>query len=284
MSGGGQGAVVRWVRLRGPRGAVRLGRVLGRLEEPGVQVQLVRGDLFGQTEDDGPPVPLSAWTLLPPVLPSKVVGIGSNYRDHAAEMGSPLPPVPKIFLKPGTSVVGPLQPIRLPPGTVRVDHEAELAVVVGRTMSRVPAERALEHVLGFTCVNDVTARDFQRADGTFTRGKGFDSFCPLGPCIATGLDPGALAVRCEVDGELRQDGNTRDLLFGLAELLAFASAVMTLLPGDVLSTGTPAGVGPLRAGQRVVVEVEGIGRLENPVVDRDDRLPPGRGTAEVGGG
>lgn len=284
MSGEGTGELVRWVRLRGPRGAVRLGRVLGRLEEPGVAVQLVRGDLFGQTEDDGEPVPLAGWTLLPPVLPSKVVGIGSNYRDHAAEMGRALPGVPKLFLKPGTAVVGPREPVRLPPGTTRVDHEAELAVVVGRTMQRVPAERALEHVLGYTCVNDVTARDFQRADGTFTRGKGFDSFCPLGPCITTGLDPRALSVRCEVDGEVRQDGNTRDLVFGVAELLAFASSVMTLLPGDVLSTGTPAGVGPLEAGQRVVVEVEGIGRLENPVVNRDDRLPAEAETGGVGGG
>ena len=268
MSGLASMSSQRWVRLRGPRGAVRLGRLL----EAG-QVQLVQGDLFGHTEDHGAPVALADWTLLAPLVPSKVVGIGSNYRDHAAEMGRALPAVPKIFLKPSTSVCGPLDPVRIPPDTVRVDHEAELGVVVGRTMSRVPVDEALSYVLGYTVVNDITARDFQKTDGTFARGKGFDTFCPMGPCIRTGLDPRDLAVRCWVDGELRQDGRTSDMVFDVPTLLAFVSSVMTLLPGDIIATGTPAGVGPLVAGQRVVVEVEGIGRLENPVVDRDDRRP-----------
>ncbi len=266
----------RWVRLRGPTGAVRLGRLLDE-----TRVQLVRGDLFGLTEDVGEPELLSSWTLLAPLRPSKVVGVASNYRDHAAEMGKPVPASPRIFLMPGTAVIGPDDAIRIPPDTQRVDHEAELGVVIGRTMRRVPAEKTLAHVLGYTVVNDVTARDFQRSDGIFGRAKGFDTFCPIGPCIATELDPSSVSVQAWVDGELRQDGTTADMVFDVPTLLEWISHVMTLLPGDVVATGTPAGVGPVRAGQRVRVSVEGIGALENPVVDRSDRAV--ERPTEVGG-
>jgi 2-keto-4-pentenoate hydratase/2-oxohepta-3-ene-1,7-dioic acid hydratase in catechol pathway len=209
--------------------------------------------------------------LLAPVAPSKIVGIGSNYRDHAAEMGKPVPTVPKIFLKAPSAIVGPGEAIRVPPLTQRVDHEAELGVVIGRRATRVRVEDALSHVFGYTVVNDVTARDFQKEDGVFARAKGFDTFCPVGPAVVTGLDPARLAVRCTVDGAVRQDGTTADMVFDVAALVAFVSSVMTLEPGDLIATGTPAGVGPLLAGQTVTVSVEGIGALSNPVVDRDDR-------------
>lgn len=209
--------------------------------------------------------------LLAPVEPSKIVGIGSNYRDHAAEMGKPVPAEPKIFLKAPSSVVGPGERIEIPPRTMRVDHEAELGVVIGRRCRRVSASDALDHVFGYTNVNDVTARDFQRADGVFARAKGFDSFCPVGPAVLTGVDPRALRVTCRVNGSLRQDGTTADMVFDVAALLAYVSSVMTLEPGDLIATGTPAGVGPLVAGDRVVVELDGLGALENPVVDRHDR-------------
>ena len=201
-------------------------------------------------------------------LPSKVVCVAANYRDHAAEMGRPVPTSPRLFLKPTTALVGPGEPIPLPAGSARVDHEAELAVVVGRPLRDATPGEALAGVLGYTCLNDVTARDWQRADGIFGRAKGADGFCPVGPVLAAGLDPGDLRVRCRVDGELRQDGTTADMVFPVAELLAFISRVMTLRPGDIVATGTPAGVGPLRPGQVVEVEIEGIGVLRNPVVAR----------------
>jgi 2-keto-4-pentenoate hydratase/2-oxohepta-3-ene-1,7-dioic acid hydratase in catechol pathway len=200
------------------------------------------------------------------VVPSKVLGIGRNYAAHAREMGAEPPTDPVLFLKPSTGVVGPGEPVRLPGLSDRVDHEAELAVVIGRLVREVPVERALEAVLGYTCGNDVTARDLQATDGQWTRSKGFDTFCPLGPWIETELDPADLLVECRVDGELRQSARTSDLLHGVAELVAYVSSVMTLLPGDVLLTGTPEGVGPLVAGQTVEVSVQGVGVLRNPVV------------------
>lgn len=219
----------------------------------------------------GAAVPLAGLRLLPPVEPSKIIGIGTNYQDHAAEMGRALPAVPKIFLKPSTALIGPEDTIQIPPVTARVDHEAELGVVIGRRCTRVPREDAAAYIAGYTAVNDVTARDFQKADGVFARAKGFDTFCPLGPWLVIGLDPRDLGVRCWVNGALRQDGRTSQLIFDVPTLIAFVSSIMTLLPGDVISTGTPAGVGPLQAGDRVEVEVEGVGVLANPVADRDDR-------------
>lgn len=209
--------------------------------------------------------------LLTPCDPSKVIGIASNYRAHAAEMDKPVPAEPKIFLKPASAVIGPEERIEIPPRTGRVDHEAELGVVIGRRCRRVSEAEALDYVFGYTCVNDVTARDFQRADGAFTRAKGFDTFCPVGPAVVAGLDPRDLGVRCLVDGVVRQSGRTSDMVFGVAALVAYVSSIMTLDPGDVIATGTPEGVGPLLSGQRVVVEVEGIGALSNLVVDREDR-------------
>ncbi len=209
--------------------------------------------------------------LLAPVAPSKVVGVGSNYRDHAKEMGKPIPERPKLFLKPPSAIIGAGQPIEIPPGTERVDHEAELGVVIGTRCRRVTAERALDYVFGYTCANDVTARDFQKEDVLFARAKGFDSFLPVGPHIVTHLNPAKLAVGCDVNRRVRQQGNTADMVFSVAELIAYISHVMTLEPGDLIITGTPAGVGPLKAGDRVTVAVEGVGAMSNPVVDRSDR-------------
>jgi 2-keto-4-pentenoate hydratase/2-oxohepta-3-ene-1,7-dioic acid hydratase in catechol pathway len=207
-----------------------------------------------------------------PVPPTKIVCIGSNYRRHIEELGRPIPTEPRIFMKPTSALIGPGAPIELPPGTERVDHEAELGVVIGRSMTRVPADQALDHVAGFTVVNDVTARDLQKRDVLFTRAKGFDTFCPVGPAVVSGLDPADLRVRAWVDGALRQDGHTSDMLFDVPTLLAYVSHIMTLNPGDILSTGTPSGVGPMRPGQTVTVEITGIGRLENPIVARSDRI------------
>ena len=197
-----------------------------------------------------------------------MVCIGKNYAEHAREMGGEPPQRPVLFLKPGTAVIGPHDPIRMPLDSKRVDFEGELAVVVGVPATDVPRERALEHVFGYTCANDVTARDQQQADGQWTRAKGYDTFCPLGPWIETVLDPADLAVRTELDGEVRQDSRTSLLLHDVPTLIAYISHVMTLLPGDVILTGTPAGVGPMRDGQSVSVTVEGIGTLTNPVALR----------------
>ena len=203
--------------------------------------------------------------------PSKIIGIGSNYRRHIEEMGRSIPSQPKMFLMPPTALIGSGEPIQIPPGTVRVDHEAELGVVIGRTMARVSPGEALDYVAGYTAVNDVTARDFQKLDGVFSRAKGFDTFCPAGPRVVSDIDPFNTRIRCFVDGVLRQDGNTADMVFDVPSILSFVSNVMTLNPGDLIATGTPMGVGALRPGQVVVVEVEGIGKLENPVVARSDR-------------
>jgi 2-keto-4-pentenoate hydratase/2-oxohepta-3-ene-1,7-dioic acid hydratase in catechol pathway len=173
-----------------------------------------------------------------------------------------------IFLKPSTSVIGPGEPITLPWQSERVDHEAELAVVIGRLCRDVPEERVDEVILGYTCANDVTARDLQKSDGQWGRAKGFDTFCPLGPWIETEVDLDDARVVCRVDGDIRQDGSTGQMVRGVRELVAWISSVMTLIPGDVILTGTPAGIGPIVAGETVEIEIEGIGRLSNPVVDR----------------
>ncbi len=205
--------------------------------------------------------------LLAPCLPSKIVAVGRNYAAHAAELGGSVPDEPLIFLKPPSSVIGPGAAIVYPQHlSQRVDHEAELGVVVGRRARYIRAKEALAFVRGYTCANDVTARDLQERDEQWNRSKSFDTFCPLGPWIVPDLEVSDLSVRCRVNGDLRQDGRTRDLVFGVGELLAYVSAVMTLEPGDVLLTGTPEGVGPLYPGDRVAVEVEGIGTLENEVV------------------
>ena len=208
---------------------------------------------------------LKAVTLLPPVLPSKIVCVGLNYKDHALESGKPLPPEPLIFIKPRSAVIGHGEPIRLPPGVGRVDHEAELGVVIGRRAHRVPRARAWDYILGMTCVNDVTARDLQKTESQYTRCKGFDTFAPVGPCVAVGLNGDPRAVEAWVNGERRQASTTAHLIFSIERLVEFVTFVMTLEPGDILSTGTPEGVGPIKAGDTVTVRVEGVGELTNPV-------------------
>jgi 2-keto-4-pentenoate hydratase/2-oxohepta-3-ene-1,7-dioic acid hydratase in catechol pathway len=214
---------------------------------------------------DGAPVALAEVTLLAPVEPSKVVCVGRNYVAHARELGNEVPKIPLIFLKPSTSVVGPQDAIRCPEQSREVHHEGELGVVLGRTLTRATAAEAREAVFGYTCLNDVTARDIQREEKQFTRAKGFDTFCPVGPVVETALDPLEASVVCRVNGDERQRGYTRDMAFDVYALLAFISGVMTLLPGDLVATGTPEGVGPIRRGDWVEVEVPGIGVLRNPV-------------------
>ncbi len=205
--------------------------------------------------------------LLSPILPSKVVCVGRNYVDHAAEHGAEVPKEPLLFLKPSTSVIGPNDPIRLPPQSKQVEHEAELAVVIGVTGARrVDRADAQKAVFGYTCANDVTARDLQRSDGQWTRAKGFDSFCPIGPWIDTAVDMSDAEVRCEVNEEVRQLGRTSQMVFDVPTLISYVSHVMTLLPGDVILTGTPAGVSPLKDGDLVSVQIAGLGDLRNPVL------------------
>lgn len=237
-------------------------------------VQPLSGNIFGQFWEQGDLLPIQNVRLLPPLMPSKVVGIGSNYTKHIEEMGRQKPKRPKVFLKPNTSVIGHGDAIEIPPDTARVDHEAELAIVIGKHLYRASEKAVWDGILGLTIVNDVTARDFQREDGVFTRGKGFNTFCPMGPWILMGnkesLDR-PRRIQCWVDSALKQDSSTSDLLFGISTLVSFVSNIMTLLPGDVIATGTPSGVSPLSDGQMVQIEIEGIGVLRNPVVNREDR-------------
>lgn len=226
----------------------------------------LRGEVFGDY-DAGDEIPAGgAHVFLAPVSPSIVVCIGLNYKDHAAEMNKKLPEEPLVFLKPLSSVIGPEQEIRLPSWAGRIEHEAEMAVVIGKRASNVTAAQAMAHVLGITCLNDVTARVLQAKDVQYSRAKGFDTFAPIGPCIAVGLDPSALDIEGWVNGERRQKSNTRELIFPVPLLVEHVSRFMTLNPGDVIATGTPSGVGPLTPGDRVMVKVEGVGTLGNPCV------------------
>jgi 2-keto-4-pentenoate hydratase/2-oxohepta-3-ene-1,7-dioic acid hydratase in catechol pathway len=233
----------------------------------GVELKLIAGDLLGGWKETAERVRLSEVKLLSPVMPSKVVALGLNYRDHAKEMGLPIPPEPILFLKPSTAVIGPNEPILYPAGgiTNRVDYEAELAIVIKKTAKDVPAERAQEYILGYTCLNDVTARDLQAKDGQWTRAKSFDTFCPLGPCLETELDPADLKIEAVLNGQVVQSSSTRELIFNVPAIIAQVSRVMTLLPGDVIATGTPPGIGPLKPGDTITIAVQGIGRLTNPV-------------------
>lgn len=213
-------------------------------------------------------VPLPSVRLLPPCRPSKIVCVGVNYAAHAQEMGrGPPPEEPLLFLKAPSALNGPGDKIVRPPESRRVDHEAELGVVIARRCRHVRAEDAASVIFGYTCVNDVTARDLQKKDVQFTRAKSFDTFCPVGPWIETELSPDDCSVECRVNGEVRQSGRTRDLIHNVGRLVAFISGVMTLFPGDLIATGTPSGVGPLLAGDTVTISIEGIGDLTNPVVD-----------------
>ncbi|MBA0051766.1 FAA hydrolase family protein [Streptomyces sp. AJS327] len=237
--------------------------------EGGPVLDIIKGHPFADFERSGRRLPLSAVRLLPPVLPSKVVAVGRNYAEHAKELGHEVPADPIVFFKPSTSVAGPGDPVGYPAITADLHHEAELAVVIGRLCKEVPRERVREVVLGYTCANDLTARDVQRREGQWARAKGFDASCPLGPWTETELDPSDLGVMCTVNGEQRQLGRTSEMVRSVEDLVVHISAAMTLLPGDVILTGTPAGVGPLQIGDEVAVTIEGIGTLTNKVIKRD---------------
>ena len=234
----------------------------------GTLVALIDGHPYGELRPEGRLFKADEVRFVAPVLPSKIIAVAKNYAAHAKEMNSEVPASPNVFLKPSTTVIGPGEPIMLPWQSERVEHEAELAVVIGRLCRDVPADRVHEVILGYTCANDVTARDLQRIDNQWGRAKGFDTFCPLGPWIVTDLEPEDLAVSLRVNGEVRQQGSTNEMVFDVVELVSWVSSIMTLLPGDVILTGTPAGVGPLLAGDEVTVSIAGIGSLTNPVVDR----------------
>jgi 2-keto-4-pentenoate hydratase/2-oxohepta-3-ene-1,7-dioic acid hydratase in catechol pathway len=214
--------------------------------------------------------PLSEVMLLAPSTPSKVVAVGLNYLDHAQEVGMEMPKAPMLFIKPSTSIIGPGEEIVLPESSTRIDYEGELAVVIEREAKKVPAEKAKDYIFGYTCLNDVTARDLQIADIQFTRAKSFDTFCPVGPWIETELDPTRLAIETAVNGEVVQSSNTEMLNWDVFELVSFISGVMTLLPGDIIATGTPPGIGPITSGDVVEITIEGIGTLKNRAVsDRE---------------
>ncbi len=250
---------MRWVRFRTPEGEVSLGWVhQGR-------VGRVHGSPFDEFEREDVRWDLDEVRLLAPVTPSKIVCVGRNYAAHAAEHGAEVPATPLLFLKPPSAIIGPGEAIVLPPQSKRVEHEAELAVVIGRRGRWVPVDRAWEYIWGYTIANDVTARDLQRRDGQWTRAKGFDTFLPLGPWVDTDFDPSDALIMARVNDEVRQTGSTREMVFGIPQLIAFISSIMTLEPGDVILTGTPAGVGPLRDGDVVEIEIEGLGVLRNPV-------------------
>jgi len=251
---------MRIIRYQLPNEAPRYGWMTGERIGP------IEGDIFGAFQRDEAKIPVASARLLPPAVPGKIICVGRNYAAHAKEHGAKIPEVPLIFLKPPTTLIGHGEAIVLPPQSKQVEHEAELAVVIGRKGRWISMDQALAHVFGYTCANDVTARDLQRSDGQWTRAKGFDTFCPLGPWIETEFDPADAVITCHVNAEMRQMASTRDMIFTVRQLIAFVSSVMTLEPGDVLLTGTPAGVNPLNPGDTVEVAIEGLGTLRNPVV------------------
>lgn len=229
------------------------------------QVGKIDGDPFGRFNRQEVNLPLSDVQLLTPVRPGKIICVGHNYLEHIRERQVEKPNLPLLFLKPPSAILNPGEAIILPTQSRQVDHEAELVVVIGRKGRRIPAEQARDFIYGYTIGNDVTARDLQKADNQWTRGKGFDTFCPFGPWIETTLDPADALITCRVSGQLRQMGSTRDLIFPVDALVAYISSVMTLEPGDLIFTGTPSGIGPLVDGDVVEIELEGVGKLVNPV-------------------
>ena len=254
----------------GPNSGLGTDPLFGLLEEDGTNISVIAGDpIYAGVSKTGAVTQLSDVRLLAPVIPrSKVVCIGKNYADHAAEMGSEVPSEPIIFLKPNTSVIGPNDIIVWPAMSERVDHEAELAIVIGRICKDVPRERVNDVIFGYTVANDVTARDLQKKDGQWSRAKGFDTFCPLGPWIDTDFIPGTQRITASVNNESKQDARLNQMIFGVAEIVQFVSQVMTLLPGDVILTGTPAGIGPVQPQGTVTVAIEGLGELTNRVSAR----------------
>jgi len=232
----------------------------------GTRVVEYSGTPFGTFKRGRKKFPLKQVVLLAPVVPSKIVAVGLNYRDHAQEVNAPIPEEPILFLKPPTALIGPDDPIVYPSISGRVDYEAELGIVIKKRCRNVPPERAREYVLGYTCLNDVTARDLQRKDGHSTRAKAFDTFCPVGPCIATDIDPNSVDIEAYLNGERKQASSTKHFIFPVEDVVARISQVMTLLPGDLIATGTPSGIGPMQPGDKIEVRIEGIGSLKNSVV------------------
>jgi 2-keto-4-pentenoate hydratase/2-oxohepta-3-ene-1,7-dioic acid hydratase in catechol pathway len=239
---------------------------IGYVAVEGDEVAFIDGPPIGNFSFTGLRLPLQQVRLLAPVLPSKIVCVGKNYAAHAAEFGTEVPSAPLLFLKPSTSIIGPGDSIKYPAGLERLDFEAELAIVIGAVATGVDESEAASRIMGYTCANDVSARDYQFGDGQWTRGKGFDTFCPLGPWIDTDFDPSSVQVRSRLNGELQQDGNTADMIFKPAFLVSYISKIMTLLPGDVIITGTPEGVGPMKVGDEIEIEVSGLGSITNRVV------------------
>lgn len=250
---------MRIVRFLDKDGAPRYGWVL---ED---KVGVIIGTPFDAFRRATAELPLAGLTLLPPATPSKIVCVGRNYVAHAKELGNEVPEVPLLFLKPPSTIIANGETIVLPPQSQQVEHEAELGVVIGKRGRWLDPEAAQDHILGYTIALDVTARDLQKRDGQWTRGKGFDTFCPFGPWIETEFDPADAVVTCTVNGELRQMGSTRDMVFSVRQLIAYISSVMTLEPGDLILTGTPSGVGPLKDGDEITVSIEGLGELRNQV-------------------
>ena len=236
-------------------GAVRDGNILE-----------IRGDIFGKYEVSAIEHSRETLVVLPPVEPSKIIAIGCNYLDHAQEMDLPVPREPLIFFKPPSAIIGHNDTIVLPKSSKRVDFEAELAIVIGRQAKNVSINEAHRYVLGYTCANDATARDFQKEDGQWARAKGFDTFCPIGPSIVAGIDTRSLSIQCRRNGDILQDSNTRKMIFKDEELVSYVSQIMTLYPGDIIITGTPPGVDEIKDGDVVEVEIENVGTLTNDVV------------------
>ncbi|MFZ0818970.1 MAG: fumarylacetoacetate hydrolase family protein [Candidatus Acidiferrales bacterium] len=236
----------------------------------GANVREISGDFFSGWRAGERVWPLSEVKLLPPSVPSKIVCVGRNYREHANELGNEVPPEPLIFLKPPSAIIAPEEPIVMPAISKRVDYEGEIAVIIGRTCSQLAeGDDVKAYIAGFTCLNDVTARDLQKSDGQWTRGKGFDTFCPFGPVLETELDLNAATVETFLNGVRKQSGRASEMMFSVDVIIRWISRVMTLLPGDVIATGTPSGVGPVQAGDVVEVVVGGVGTLRNPVVAQD---------------
>ena len=250
----------------GPDSGLGIDPLFGVLEEDGL-IHVITGDpIYSGIQKTAAVVALNQVRLLAPVIPrSKVVCIGKNYADHAAEMGGVVPDEPIIFLKPNTSVIGPNDTIVWPEMSERVDHESELAIVIGRICKDVPVERVNDVIFGYTIANDVTARDLQKRDGQWTRAKGFDTFCPIGPWIDTDFIPGTQSITASVNGEIKQSARLSEMIFKVPEIINFVTRVMTLLPGDVILTGTPAGIGPMIAGGTATMSIEGLGELTNKV-------------------
>jgi 2-keto-4-pentenoate hydratase/2-oxohepta-3-ene-1,7-dioic acid hydratase in catechol pathway len=250
---------------------MRIVRYLYKNEEPVYgwvfenKVGDIEGDIFGEYRRLEAEIPLESVKLLAPSQPSKIVCIGRNYTEHAKELGNDVPQVPLIFMKPPSSIINPGDTIILPPQSKQVEHEAELVAVIGKRGRNIPPEQARDHILGYTIGNDITARDLQKSDGQWTRAKGFDTFCSFGPWIDTEFDITDALISCKVSGQPRQMASTRDMVFNVSKLVAFISSVMTLEPGDLIFTGTPAGVGPLHDGDVVEVDIDGLGVLSNPV-------------------